>query len=274
MSEKSRPYVGVSGVVSPSQQETLRRMALPLESLDRKLALGVKAVHKTQWLDIENRYGPNWYPIGEDIVDAVVTGNDENEMRVAQVFLDIREAEEQGIEGYEKRFIDKLIGRTGMWLDAAQFDMLPWHERDYRELFESMILAKPDLEILLQCQGPVMQEMSPREVMERLGMYKEYVSYALFDASHGTGKELDTKALRPYVAEASQSDWLSVGVAGGLNEHIVASRLPELLGEFPDLSFDAEGQLHKHHDETDKSLNMCVTRGYLHASVDAIRDAQ
>lgn len=274
MSEKSQSYVGVSGVVSPSQQETLRRMALTLESVGRKVALGVKAVHKTQWLDIENRYGPDWYPVGETITSALRSGNPEGEMRVAQVFMDLHDAEEAGVEKYEKRFMQKLMGRTGLWLDAVQFDMLPWHERDYRELFETMIMTKPDLEIILQCQGPIMRELSPSHVMKRLELYRQHVSYVLFDASHGTGRELDVPALRPYVAAASDLDWLSVGVAGGLNEKIVSRQLPELLADFPDVSFDAEGELHLHEDESDKSLNMCAVRNYLLASADAIRDVQ
>ncbi len=52
MTERPKPYVGISGVVNPVQQIELRGFAGDLQRSGRQLALGVKAVHKTQWLDI------------------------------------------------------------------------------------------------------------------------------------------------------------------------------------------------------------------------------
>ena len=272
MSERPQSYVGVSGVVSPEQQYRLEQYKLPLMAVDRKLLLGVKAVHKTQWLDTPNKYGPTWYPIGDTIADSVrpATGNS---MLAAQVYLDLAEARRQGITDYPARFMEKLIQRTGGWLDAVQFDLLPWDDQDYSELFEEMILAKPDLDILLQCQGPIMDAHSPQEIAKRLEYYKQYVSYVLFDASHGTGTRLDTNALRPYVAEASEKDWLGVGVAGGLSGAVVEQDLPELLGDYPHLSFDAEGSLHENLDPNNKRLTLTSVDHYLSTAVSVISNA-
>lgn len=272
MSERPQSYVGVSGVVTPEQQFRLEQYKLPLMAVDRKLLLGVKAVHKTQWLDMPNKYGPTWYPIGEGIRESVrpSTGNT---MLTAQVYLDLSEARRHGITDYPSRFVEKLIERTGGWLDAVQFDLLPWDEQDYSELFEEMILAKPNLDILLQCQGPIMDAHSPQAIAKRLEYYHQYVSYVLFDASHGTGTRLDVAALRPYVAEASEKEWLGVGVAGGLNGVAVAEDLPPLLNEFPHLSFDAEGSLHENLDPNNNRLNLVRTDHYLSTAVDAISNA-
>ena len=270
MSERPKSYIGVSGVVSPEQQEWLEHYARPLDVLDRKLLLGVKAVHKTQWLDGPNKYGPGWYPIGDEIARSVQKRNG-NTILTAQVFLDHAEARRSGTEDYPERFVQKLIGRTGLWLDAVQFDMLPWHEQDFRPLFEEMKLAKPDLDIILQCQKPIMETNSPQEIVQRLDSYRPYVSHVLFDASHGTGQRLDAQALRPFVAKAFEREWLGVGVAGGLDGEIVREELPTVLSEFPDLSFDAEGRLHQNLNEQDRRLNRNRTSHYLEQSIDAVR---
>lgn len=64
MLERMQPYVGVSGVVSPRQQSELEQMFVDsgLRSTGRRLQLGVKAVHKTQYLDTINKFGEAWYP--------------------------------------------------------------------------------------------------------------------------------------------------------------------------------------------------------------------
>jgi len=273
MSERPGAYVGVSGVVSREQQVQLRDAAQPLASINRRLALGVKAVHKTQWLDIENKYGRDWYTVGDEICDVVVADND-GEMRVAQMFLDVNEAERQGIENYESRFVSRLMGRAATWLTGVQFDLLPWHVKDYRPLFEEMRERNPKVDIILQCQGPIMTELGPQKAAKRLDLYRPYLTHALFDASHGTGAMMDPSALRPFVEEAYQRKWLGVGVAGGLNKNVVEQALPELLNDFPDLSFDAEGQLHQHAREADKSLNMKIVRDYLETSATVIRRAR
>ena len=273
MSERPKPYVGVSGVVSPEQQEWLNHYRFPLMVLNRNLSLGIKAVHKTQWLDVPNKYGPGWYPVGDTIADSVIPSNG-NTLLTAQVFLDLPEARRHDIDNYPSRFIEKLIGRTGMWLDAVQFDMLPWHEQDYSELFEEMITTKPTLDIILQCQGPIMDAYTPQEITKRLDYYRPYVSHVLFDSSHGTGKQLDVDALRPYVTEAFEREWLGVGVAGGLDGQVVVEELQVLLDEFPDLSFDAEGRLHQNLDESNRRLNRNRTVHYLDRAVDAIVSAK
>ena len=66
MTEIKKSYVGVSGVTSPDTERELESINLKsgLAEKGRLLALGVKAVHKTQYLDIENKYGTEWYPVG------------------------------------------------------------------------------------------------------------------------------------------------------------------------------------------------------------------
>jgi hypothetical protein len=272
-SSRPEPYVGVSGVVSLEQQDVLRSQAEPLLQTRHRLALGVKAVHKTQWLDIENRFGRDWYPVGSDIVTSVAKRKGDSDFLVAQMFLDTNEANRLQVEDYEASFVRKLMGRTAGWLSAVQFDLLPWHRIDYSPLFEEMKAKREGLEILLQCQGPIMKELGPGGSLKALDRYKGLVDHVLFDASHGTGEEMNVDALKPFVEEAAARDWLGVGVAGGLNGERVERHIPELIEFFPGLSLDAEGQLHINSDRSGHQLNLQATGDYLLSAAAVVRPA-
>src|SRR5688572_19179571 len=81
-------YVGVSGVVNQEQQSNLTEYAEGVfENTDTILMLGVKAVHKTQWLDTTNKYGEQWYPVGENDFANALSRSFRSD-NVAQVFLE------------------------------------------------------------------------------------------------------------------------------------------------------------------------------------------
>lgn len=257
---KPTPYVGVSGVVSPEQQLWIREEAEPIVAKGRQLLLGVKAVHKTHWLEVENKYGRDHYPVGSDITRSLGELSDD-EMGVAQVFLDRKAAKNEGIKEYEKKFIEKLIARKAAWLTGIQFDKLPWHETDYTDLF-AFIKSDQPRTVLLQCHGDIMDQYKDdiSGLTELLKGYYGLVDYILFDASHGQGRELNPDALKPFIEAASNLEGIGVGVAGGLDQRAVLSRLPALLREYPELSFDAEGRLR--HD-AQGVLDERWTRNYL-----------
>lgn len=268
MSERPKPYVGVSGVISQQQQRELTEIASPLLAHGRRLALGVKAVRNTQWLDRENKFGSQWYPVGDDIASALTA---DDQLRVAQIYLDQKQAREMGEQQYERRFVDKLLQRTGDMFSGVQFDLLPWDSANYTELFTHIKAERPDMAILLQAYRGQMENLGPDELLRRLRWYGDLVDYVLFDASHGTGVTLDTEALATFVEPAHRHTSYGIGVAGGLNGAVVRDRLSPLLERYPDLSFDAEGQLHK---TADGSLDMSVTRDYLEAAEQAIAAAR
>ena len=96
--ERPQPYVGISGVVEsgsdePHMQDWLMDQFVwqELEREDdprsHQLALGVKAVHKTQYLDIENKYGREWYPVGEAEFVKALDDDGMKALRVAQIYL-------------------------------------------------------------------------------------------------------------------------------------------------------------------------------------------
>lgn len=273
MTERPTPYVGVSGVVNPEQQAKLHEIWDTI-GVRRVLALGVKATHKTQWDDIENKYGAAWYPVGDAIAGAM-SAERTDELRVAQVCLDTPTASRPGGREYEKAFIDRLLARTGDMLNAIQFDMLPWDSQAKTGLFAHIKEARPDMTILVQANKHQMAAHGPKELVRRLNWYdvrgEKYIDRVLFDASHGTGERLDVGNLEQFVREAIAETEFGVGIAGGLHGPIIREELAGILARYPGrLSFDAEGQLHKNPDGS-TGLNMAAAEDYLRAAGDVLK---
>ncbi len=268
--ERPRPYIGVSGVVNPEQQAALGA-AFDAQGFDtsRVLALGVKATHKPQWLEKENKYGREWYPVGDELTHALA--RHESELHVAQVFLDLSLVQDNE---YREHFMERIHRRGRAWLNAVQFDMLPIGRDPSLPDFIEKLKSKTGLTILLQAHSGMMESYNPEQLARVMSDFA--ADYVLLDSSHGKGVRLDTDRLRPYVEALYASDSLSsvgIGIAGGLNAEVVASDLPELVGDFPDISWDAEGQLHRPNEDNKRPVNLDDARDYLAASAEVLRGA-
>lgn len=269
MTERSKPYIGLSGIVNPEQQAVLGDVFRE-QGLDdsRLLALGVKATHKTQMLDIENKYGREWYPVGDEFTD--VLDQNESELHVAQVFIDPKLAKD---EQYRDEFIARIYQRGRSWLNAVQFDMLPISEDDSLPEFINNLKSTTGLNVLLQVHGGLMESYQPKELAKILGGFA--VDYVLLDSSHGQGIRLNINTLHPYIEAFYESDELSkagIGIAGGLNAEVVVNDLPQIVKYYPDLSWDAEGQLHRRNENDKQPINLEDASGYLIASSDVLQE--
>lgn len=273
--ERPEAYIGISGVINTSQQHELTEQFLRYGLHNkRRLALGVKAVHKTQFLDEENKYGPAWYPVGEQQFSTALSGSNPQELRVAQVYFD---ADAVHDTTYRTAFINQIVNRGQSWLNAIQFDMLPWHTDKTLLPFVEEIKESTGINILLQAHGPAMLELGPKETTKRLGHYAAALDFVLFDASHGRGVRMNPASLKPFLDETYASQALAgmgVAVAGGLNATAIRESLPELLAQYPDLSWDAEGQLHHPEGSPDRALDLSATLNYLEASQEALGEVQ
>ncbi len=102
-------------------------------------------------------------------------------------------------------------------------------------------------EIIIQVSGRAIEEAGndPDEVVSRLREYDELdvLDRVLLDKSMGRGLGMNAEALRPF-AQAIKKAFPSVGlvVAGGLGPDTLHLMEP-LLGEFPNISIDAQGKL-------------------------------
>jgi hypothetical protein len=238
-----------------------------MRDLGRRIAFGVKATHTPQWLDKPNDYGTQWYPVGDIGMRGVLTPGI-GSYNVAQMYLKpdiLREAPQYG-----PTFVEKIQRRAGSYLDAIQFDMLPFDDPDAD--LRDTLRAVGALDLIVQCHARAMSQ-GPTRAIEMLKRLSDEIDYVLFDASHGTGKTLDTDALLPFL-EAAYNDpdfaafGTNFGIAGGLDGPTVESALPAVVAQFPEVSWDAEGKLHdKIEDGGDGSLNMHRVHQYMLSSV-------
>jgi hypothetical protein len=270
--ERQTPYIGISGVVSEVHDYLIHDLRwIDLEDLNpaRTYAFGVKATHKTQFLDQENKYGKEWYPVGDDFSNAIDKGG--VGLRVAQTFFD---PEYVSDPEYRKIFIDKICRRGKAWLNAIQFDMLPWHNDDSLLAFLEQVKNETGHAILLQAHSESMSQLGPEGVAQKLGKYAHALDYILFDASHGKGMRMNADALQPFLEAGYNSNELSsVGfsVAGGLNAEVVREALPVLLTDYPDISWDAEGQLHPPKSDGTRPVDFKLAHQYAEASEEVIK---
>lgn len=277
---RPRPYVGVSGVTTPAQRAWLTGWAHALHLGEhRDLLLGVKATHKTQYLGVENKYGKDWYPVGDAFADALTPEpsidpalGPPNVLGVAQVYFDVEHVNDPG---YRREFIDRIVERGAGWLTGLQFDLLPWHVAPWTADFLDGLRDRHELQIYLQCHDPAMHGLGPAAVADRLASLSTGLDYVLFDASHGTGKRLDVRALDRFLEAAHTHRGLAgvgFGVAGGLSAAAVTDDLPALLTRYPDLSFDAEGALHPARTDGSRPLDLAVAADYLRAAAAVTTD--
>lgn len=272
--ERPKPYIGISGVVNPDQQFYLMDHfywnGLDEPPVNRQMALGVKAVHKTQYLDIENKYGRDWFPVGNEAFSEALRGSGPPELKVAQVYFDadlVRDV------GYRDEFVERIRQRGKTWLSAIQFDLLPWHTDNTILPWLEKVKEDSGLTIILQAHGEAMTELGPKGIARTLGRHACALDYILFDASHGKGERMNTEALLPFLDQGYFSGNLlhvGMGVAGGLNAAVVGEELPSILEYYPDVSWDAEGQLHPTLPDGSRPIDLLRAKEYLEASADVL----
>lgn len=277
--ERPQPYIGISGVSESEPQEistqywlmdqfTWAGLDSNTNSHARQLLLGVKAVHKTQYLDIENKYGREWYPVGEEEFARALgpAGN----IQAAQLYFDPNRV---GDATYRSEFITRVCRRGQAWLNALQFDMLPWQGDEAMLPFLEQVKHDTEHTLILQAHGELMQKLGSDGVAQKLGQYAHVLDYVLFDASHGKGVRMDTESLLPFLDAAYESDALAgvgFGAAGGLDAGVVREELPVLLAQYPDISWDAEGRLHSMQPGGMPGLNWTAAKEYIQASSDVL----
>ncbi|MEP6710342.1 MAG: hypothetical protein ABJA64_01335, partial [Candidatus Saccharibacteria bacterium] len=222
MSKRNEAYVGVSGVVSPDQQERIITSSRLSGLYDyRRQAIGIKAVHKTQYLDIPNKYGDNWYPVGEEAFSSSVKNDEVRTYNVAQMYLEPEAIMDD--HQYPRKFVEKIKKRGSAILDAIQFDLLPYQENPKLWSHFINITRDQDFGVIVQAHRQAM-EKGPKQAVEDLKYLSDMapIDYVLFDASHGEGKEMDSRTLASFLEAAYASQDLeergtNFGVAGGLD---------------------------------------------------------
>ena len=141
--ERPLPYIGISGVNNLKNNTDPENTSMQYWLMDqftyagienrqdqpnqRQILLGVKAVHKTQYLDIENKYGHEWYPVGEQEFATALDEGGLGALKAAQIYFD---PESVADADYRNKFIERICERGKSWINTLQFDLLPWQQND------------------------------------------------------------------------------------------------------------------------------------------------
>ena len=235
---RPEPYIGVSGIARYEQHIALFDIAQRerISDLGYFMMIGVQATGKTQVLDIENKRGQNWHPVGDTIADAAA--NEDSGLTKPYVHCYFADAYEMA------RGIKNVMRRTGHYVRGLQFNGLPWVSKNFRPTILDFKDQYPYQSVILQAGGITLNNHSPGEVAAELETMP--VDYVLLDPSGGYGREMDLELMRSYVDAIYQRQLtVGVGVSGGLEAANVERLLGPLLEEYPDLSCDAEGRLRK-----------------------------
>jgi len=248
--ERPQPYIGISGVANQEQHERLFKIAISekFNTIDYFLMIGVQATTKTQLLEIENKMGQMWHPVGQTIRDAAFEDESGFTKPFIHCFFEGREDLGAGLA--------VVMKRTQNYSKGVQLNGLHWLDEDYSQFLNKFRDAYPNQDIILQANHRIM-ESSPQEIVRALGRLP--VNYVLFDRSGGRGINLVSEYIRPYIDEVYQSQ-LNIGVslAGGLEASNVEELIGPLFSEFPKLSCDAEGKLRCGQEhKTILDLNAC-----------------
>jgi hypothetical protein len=240
MSEtRPQPYVGISGVARHEQQLVLQNVAERerIDFLNRFLMIGVQATGKTQVLEVENKRGQMWHPVGDTITDAAFPDYSGLTQPYVHCFF---EGEEELRIG-----IDSVMRRTLHYSKGVQLNGLPWMTTDYRPFMYDFLARYPlQSSIILQANRNILDNFSPAEVAAELETMP--VDYILLDPSAGFGIGLDPDQIQPFVDEIYQRQLpVRVVVAGGLEAQNIDLVFGPLVEYYPGLSCDAEGRLRK-----------------------------
>ncbi len=175
---------------------------------------------------------------------------------------------------YEGRTTSRIILEALSWagpnVQAIQFDMV-WPDS---ELLKAVKVDFPRLKFIVQVGGDAMRQVDGKLELaaEKLLLYKagDCLDYVLLDRSGGTGEPMDSKLLLTWARRLTEFfPSLGMVVAGGLGPKTM-SLIDPIINEFPDVSWDAQRQLHENSDSF-APLDMSRVVEFLELSVRASR---
>lgn len=145
------------------------------------------------------------------------------------------------------------------YLHALQLDMV-WPRHDLLWAVKE-ILRVP---IILQVGKQALEAVANNEaqLIAKLKLYQTHIDGILLDCSMGRGVPMNPQLLRSFIIPVKAAfPKLHIAVAGGLGPDTLHLVEP-IIREFPDVSFDAQGQLRDSGDSTEP-INWVRAKNYV-----------
>ena len=231
--QKPKRYVGVTGITTQEQALAICNSA-PAD-VSGLVMIGVLASEKTSFLGQVNKW-PKRYPLTQNI-----SGIFPNHHRALNlIHYNTKDA---------STLLRQLIRMTeiaGPNFHGFQLNMA-WPSTGVLSSYRSFY---PNETIVLQIGKNAFERVQhvPSRLATRICHYAGLVDYVLLDTSGGLGKEFNREEMRNYLLELKALNLpIGLGTAGGLSSQTLGNIAP-LVGEFKDLSMDAEGKLRDEKD--------------------------
>ncbi len=261
---KKRPYIGITGIESGDQAESLIRTHEKFGETSHMLMIASLVSHKTI---LGTTQGSVNIPLSsvKSIYKSVVR-NDSPDVMFA-LHYNVKSVNEIGpeIQGQQRAVIEKpLSEQIGILIGPLYNDFVNTEKAfqlglqlnsawpDPKEV-EKIRKKYPKLRIILQVQDFTM-------IGSKIGRYEGLVDYVLLDLSRGRGLLLDPTDSVMVSRVVEQWTSTRIGFAGGLNDENVAHILEKLIADKKshDFSIDAQNRL-----RTDERFDLKKATAYL-----------
>lgn len=245
---KNYPYIGITGFMRSYEVKLILDTFVKSRPLiknsfyqtlfqgenDRILMVGVLASVKTLY-GKTNKW-PNRYPKIEDIKN---------------IFL-CNPSHLLNLVHYSTGHIETLYPQLALLTEIAGpncdgFQLnIAWPDADEMSVFKKRY---PYKKIVLQVGRKALDIANAVINLEsHLSSYEGLIDYVLFDPSGGRGEPFDTGEMHHCLKVAQKClKGVGIGVAGGLSAETLDNLQP-ILGDFPDISIDAESRLRNEND--------------------------
>ncbi|MFA6105242.1 MAG: hypothetical protein WC725_01415 [Patescibacteria group bacterium] len=231
------PYIGITDVPSGKEARYLLKVLREEKTVGNfphQLMVGAMMSYKTlhglptKWARI--------FPAYQDLADIFVDD--------PLAFNTLHYADYEGID-VAASLLD-AIHWGGKNLRALQLDMV-WPKAS---AIAEVRLQHPKLKYILQINKKSLDEIKNdmNKLVGELHRYQNTFDYVLFDCSMGEGKPMNVSDMYHFVSTARRyRPELGIAIAGGLGPNTVSILAP-IIGDFPNTSWDAQGQIHPNND--------------------------
>lgn len=257
----NRPYIGLNGITSDYDKHRVAstEAAKRLRKLGYGILFGVQVSEKTQILDIKNKYGTSWYPVGEQIKRATGSCRNLGET-VLHINSDQSDPDYMGIfakyvyerscvADWDETELGSQYATIANYIGGFQLNRLPWHETDYTPMLERLRKTTRVSRLILQASNLQLNSLRPAEFAKALKGYEARISSVLLDGSSGTGKLLNPQKINEYIdACLDENVGANIAIAGGISPQTFNELIPKIVDSHSKISFDAETGLRDNYD--------------------------
>ena len=251
-----KSYIGITDFTDPNQAHEMLNV---FKDTEKFLMVGIMMSYKTL-NGIETKWKDAW-PAKEDIKNIFVSH--------PKAFNTLHYADYEGINILENLERATIYGGSNM--HAIQLDMI-WPDPEQVKAYHRKY---PYVEIVLQVNGKAFDIVENRalDLIKKLYLYENSLSYVLLDKSMGKGLGMDANLLAYFLRSLTIGlpglRDIGLAVAGGLGPKTLHLVKP-LVEEFPDISIDAQGRLRPSGNALDP-IDWGMAKEYLEKAVEMFK---